>query len=321
MNFVFKENLDLWTFRNGLPTYEASPPFRIIVEEAAITLGDLSDDAPVIAQNLTQPEEVTFLAFDILQFMPSDADEPTIVAAIVSESFDRGGATFFSVRITGPDLPEPQTGEFIETAYESATDFLTFENGESVFGAPWGEGEPFDLRDVEGWEFLGQSDVNLLPGTDEERKDRVETVARLYEGALDRNGDIDEGGLNFWVDGAAQGLSDIDLAVAFTSAPEFMRNFGETGIDELEAGEYVDLLYENLLDRPADPTGRDFWISVVDTIDEDGFRPLGVSADDSLTEKRAAFLIFFSDAPESQANLGFIEDVEETLPGIWEFPV
>jgi hypothetical protein len=50
----------------------------------------------------------------------------------------------------------------------------------------------------------------------------------------------------------AQYLAEIDVAARFIAAPEFIARYGATVSD----GQFVDLLYQNVLARPPDPDGR-----------------------------------------------------------------
>ncbi|MEL6311357.1 MAG: DUF4214 domain-containing protein, partial [Pseudomonadota bacterium] len=52
-------------------------------------------------------------------------------------------------------------------------------------------------------------------------------IAYLYEAGLDRDGDIDLPGLNFWIDAREGGLDENQVAQAFLDSPEFAAAFGE----------------------------------------------------------------------------------------------
>lgn len=80
----------------------------------------------------------------------------------------------------------------------------------------------------------------------------VEDVDRLYL-ALGRAPDI--GGLAFWtntVDGAHGSLTDV--ANRFATSPEFIHNYGS-----LSDIAFVEQLYQNVLNRPGDTGGTQFW--------------------------------------------------------------
>ncbi len=139
-------------------------------------------------------------------------------------------------------------------------------------------------------------------------EDEAQTVALLYEAALDRDGNIDLEGLNFWIDaregalpsGAAP-ISEATLAEAFLSAPEFVDAFGDPAA--LSDTEFVDILYFNILDREAEPDGREFWIEALG-------RPAVSQAD---------VLLAFAKSPENREGSAFVEDLAEVSPGEWAF--
>lgn len=79
-------------------------------------------------------------------------------------------------------------------------------------------------------------------------------VQQRYLDLLGRPGD--PSGVAFWSDRIARGaLTDEDLVVTLTISNEAWQQAGAT-----PAG-YVDGVYERLLGRPADPSGRAFWIA------------------------------------------------------------
>lgn len=131
--------------------------------------------------------------------------------------------------------------------------------------------------------------------------DEARTVARLYEAGLDRNGNIDLAGLNFWIDQRESGLTELELASAFIDAPEFEESFGDP--DELSDREFVQVLYSNILNRAGDAGGVAFWE--------------GQLTEDVLN--RSELLIAFADSPENVAGTPTVVTLFETEPGFWTF--
>lgn len=87
----------------------------------------------------------------------------------------------------------------------------------------------------------------------------AERVALLYEAALDRDGEIDLPGLNFYIDVTEQhALSDEFLADDLMKSPEFSLKFGD--VSGLTNAEFLEQIYLNVLDRPSDPLGREFYL-------------------------------------------------------------
>ncbi|MBL8583884.1 MAG: DUF4214 domain-containing protein [Rhizobiaceae bacterium] len=112
---------------------------------------------------------------------------------------------------------------------------------------------------------------------------------RLYQAAYDR--EPDRAGVSFWtgVLDAGNGLQFV--ADHFVTAAEFIERYGADTSDT----DYVDLLYNNVLDRVPDQEGYDFWVGKMDA---------------GLT--RADMLIEFSESDENQAKV--FGDIDQ---GIW----
>ncbi|MEL6267437.1 MAG: DUF4214 domain-containing protein, partial [Pseudomonadota bacterium] len=83
-------------------------------------------------------------------------------------------------------------------------------------------------------------------------------VYRLYEAAFGRAADA---GVLFWQAQRAAGLSREAVAEAFVESDEFALRFGA----EADDATFIDALYENVLDRPADPEGAAFWLDAFTT--------------------------------------------------------
>ncbi|MEO6627825.1 MAG: DUF4214 domain-containing protein [Aquihabitans sp.] len=81
----------------------------------------------------------------------------------------------------------------------------------------------------------------------------AQPVTRLYLSALGRS--ADRGGLAFWTRRRKAGVSIDSLAKQLISSSEFARRYGSPS----DFG-YVDLLYQNVLGRPADAPGAAFWV-------------------------------------------------------------
>jgi Domain of unknown function (DUF4214) len=78
-------------------------------------------------------------------------------------------------------------------------------------------------------------------------------VLRLYQAALGRAPDV--GGLNFWtsqIDDSHFSLTSV--ANSFAASPEFIHNHGS-----LSDQDFVQQLYQNILSRPGDASGAQFW--------------------------------------------------------------
>ncbi len=105
-------------------------------------------------------------------------------------------------------------------------------------------------------------------------------VRRLYLGAFGR--EPDPAGLTYWSNVRAGGVGLVAVADEFTTSPEVVARFGPT-----TDGAYVDLVYGNVLGRPPDPGGREYWIRQL---------AAGVS--------RGAVMVAFTESPENIAAVG-----------------
>jgi len=154
-------------------------------------------------------------------------------------------------------------------------------------------------------------------------QEEAEEVALIYEAGLDRDGDIDLPGYNFWIDQREAGLSSLETAGYFLNSDEFQENveaFLGDGTDITDDNvrdadvfsddDFVIFLYENVLDRTFDQPGFEFWSRILD----------GLLADpDQAGTAREQMLLFFADSGENRNNSLFVETATETFPGEWAF--
>lgn len=90
----------------------------------------------------------------------------------------------------------------------------------------------------------------------------AERVALLYEAALNRDGAIDLPGLNFYIDVAQRdSLSDEFLAADLMTSAEFTSNFGDA--TTLSNEDFLEQIYLNVLDRPSDSAGKQFYLDLL----------------------------------------------------------
>jgi len=148
-------------------------------------------------------------------------------------------------------------------------------------------------------------------------------VAYTYEAGLDRDGDIDLPGLNFWIDFREGDGTELEMSAFFLNSDEFQENaeaFLGDGTDINDGNvrdpsvfsddDFVTFLYENVLDRPRDEPGFEFWAGVLDNIQADPNRA---------PEARERMLNFFSDSDENRDQSQFVETLVEVTPGEWDF--
>lgn len=78
-------------------------------------------------------------------------------------------------------------------------------------------------------------------------------INRLYQAYFLRL--ADEAGFDYWLDQRARWTSLVDISNAFAASAEFQNRYGL-----LSNEAFVDLVYANVLNRPADAEGRGYWI-------------------------------------------------------------
>ena len=83
-------------------------------------------------------------------------------------------------------------------------------------------------------------------------------VARLYQAYFDRAPDAS--GLNYWTGRRLAGQSLSSISDRFAESPEFVASYGK-----LSNREFIGLIYANVLDRPAESTGLDYWSAELDS--------------------------------------------------------
>jgi hypothetical protein len=102
---------------------------------------------------------------------------------------------------------------------------------------------------------------------------------RLYQAAFDRT--PDKAGLGYWIEMLDHGQTLQDAARDFAASPEFTSLYGAS----LSDAQFVDALYQNVLHRPAEGAGYDFWVSSLQIV------------------SRADVLVNFSESAENQAQV------------------
>jgi hypothetical protein len=82
---------------------------------------------------------------------------------------------------------------------------------------------------------------------------------RIYKAAFNRAPDA--GGLGFWIGAMDRGTSLNDVAGGFVQSNEFRDLYGAAPTNR----EIVSKLYANILERPGEAAGIDFWVGVLDS--------------------------------------------------------
>lgn len=103
---------------------------------------------------------------------------------------------------------------------------------------------------------------------------------RLYKAAFDR--ESDNSGLGYWIAQLENGVTLNDVAMAFLTSDEFHHRHGNNIGDD----EFVNLLYNNVLDRDADADGYAYWTNQLHS-----------------TLTRTDVLLGFSESVENKSNV------------------
>ncbi|MCB0972068.1 MAG: DUF4214 domain-containing protein [Acidimicrobiales bacterium] len=91
---------------------------------------------------------------------------------------------------------------------------------------------------------------DLIEGHGAERT--VAPLARIYRAYFLR--DADPSGLDYWIGRRRAGWTIQRISEHFSRSSEFVRTYGA-----LSDREFVELIYQNVLGRPSDPGGADYW--------------------------------------------------------------
>jgi hypothetical protein len=154
--------------------------------------------------------------------------------------------------------------------------------------------------DVDGLSFQRGSTIDLIVSFGTEKDVgrvvpiEIQSVARLYAAAFGRR--PDEGGLNFWIDKLEAGTSLVDIARNFFASTEFANEFGAPA--SLSDAQLVNILYSNILNRPGETGGIEFWLGALAS----GYA-------------RPNLLIDFATSAENVALTGYAEDMAKNLTG------
>lgn len=82
------------------------------------------------------------------------------------------------------------------------------------------------------------------------------TIDRLYLAYFLRHPDLD--GFNYWIDVFGSGTDINDIAEYFALSDEFVNRYGDS-----DFGPFLDQLYIDVLGRPSDSQGREYWLGLL----------------------------------------------------------
>jgi len=106
----------------------------------------------------------------------------------------------------------------------------------------------------------------------------VDPLLRLYDAAFDRT--ADGKGLGYWLE-VSESANLNDIADSFVGSEEFARQYGR-----IENDAYIELMYENVLERASDAAGQAYWLDKLDNGAERGAVMVG------FTESAESVMLF-----------------------------
>lgn len=158
---------------------------------------------------------------------------------------------------------------------------ITDQDGQIVVTRLSAQGDVVNLVNIERVEFSNETLASFNVGPPRSQTEVFAGEAfRLYLAAFDRLPDSD--GLGYHTKSLQSGVPLWEVARQFTASPEFASRYGRP-----EDGDFVNLLYQNVLDRDADAAGMAYYLERLEA---------GVM-------NRADVLVGFSQSPENQASL------------------
>ncbi len=108
---------------------------------------------------------------------------------------------------------------------------------------------------------------------------------RIYQAAFARTPDA--GGLGFWISAMDSGYSIRAVAAEFMKSAEFASMYGAT----ISNTAFVEKLYQNVLRRPGDQGGIDFWVKALDNKQTDRIDVLAQFSESAENQSAVAQII------------------------------
>lgn len=164
----------------------------------------------------------------------SGAGNDTIVSGTGNDTLD-AGTGFDAVQMTGKSSDYNLTivdGQLVITDKTDATKVTTVKNAEII--------------------QFGANDTVVVTANETDA-----TAMRLYETVLNRSPDA--GGADYWLTQLDNGQSLYSIATGFLGSAEF-----QAANVSMTNAAFVDYMYLNGLDRPAEAAGKEYWTKLLD---------------------------------------------------------
>lgn len=159
-----------------------------------------------------------------------------------------GGAVTLRFKVVVPYVP--CGADFVP--FDDATDLVDQQYGDFDGRAPSFAEQDLWVGGINRCEQSADALITSLLETDQSLDDARQV--RLYLAFFKRP--PDPSGFAFWQNRLDQGYGLIRAADHFANSSEFIRTYGS-----LDNEAFIELVYQNVLDRPSDPTGKAFWLN------------------------------------------------------------
>ncbi len=175
----------------------------------------------------------------------------------VIRAFDGSDAIYAG--LGNDDIISGRGGDFIDG--DAGLDIVYYEGARSQYDVFQSVSTIFVNGNPDGFdELIAVERLNFVDGTLAfDTQGNAGMAYRIYQAAFDRT--PDDAGLRFWINQLDNGVSLKQAAEGFVQSAEFRLVYG---IDPTSQ-EYVDRLYHNVLGRPGEAGGFDFWTNALDT--------------------------------------------------------
>ncbi|MFN8017217.1 MAG: DUF4214 domain-containing protein [Acidimicrobiales bacterium] len=266
-------NVATWSAFDGTQTVTATDNASVDVISAVapgaptITSATVSEGQVIItwdppASDGGQP----ILTYKITPIVEGTPGSPTTVSGsvdTVTMDLLQNGATYtFDVQATNVIGPGPaDTTDPLTPLW-----WLPWSSGPTAVDElfTWFTGKPPTAAEKTAWltkldagtDLPGDLVAELRAGTD--ATTNVDPTVRLYSAYLTRIPDAS--GLNFWLGRRRAGWTLSRISANFAASSEFKRRYGT-----LTNRQFVEQIYLNVLGRPGEKTGVDYWTKQLDT--------------------------------------------------------
>jgi hypothetical protein len=255
---------------------------RVILHGSAAQYIIADDDGSFYVQDTVAGRDGTQLVsgVNIIQFTNGvGVFDPTGTAEDVARLYlaafhrapDLAGLQYWTAQIDDAQVPLSAVASLFATSPEFVQDYGALSNAafvtqlyENVLG------RPADATGAQYWDAVlasGASRGMVVLGFAQSPENQADTLStagdtdnaevyRLYQAAFNRAPDA--GGLTYWSAVLANGATPLQVAQDFVNSAEFQQDYGALG-----ASDFVSMLYQNVLHRPADAGGLQYWTSAL----------------------------------------------------------